>query len=632
MLEMMRQRIQGMVTWVIIALIAFAFIFWGLSDYFASSGKSQFAAKVNGEKISWQTVDALFERMQRQMGDQVDPKTLKDQLRTALVQRTALLSSAKHLGFRVGDVQVAQTLIQVPVFQVEGKFSKDRYLQVLQEAAYTDQGFRQELAQDVLLGQLEQGLALSSFSLGSEVRRLVELVDQQRNVGFASIPMQKFKPAMQISNEEIKAYFDSHQSTFVVPEQLALEYVELSIDELAKQLDVSNEDEIKAYYTEHKASYGSPERVHARHILIPVAEKNKEADSKAKAQAENLMTQLKSGANFADLAKENSSDSASAKKGGDLGWFTKGQMIPEFEKAAFGAQKPNELAGPIRTTFGYHIIQVLEHKTAEIRPLAEVKSLVKEQLQREKAQFIFVEKGEQLAKLAYEQSNSLTPIAEQLGTKIQETELFGRQGGSGPLSGHPEVIRSAFAEGVLKQGSNSEPLKLNDTSIAVIRLKKHVPAKQQTLQEVEKQIKDRLVAEAAIKKAKEMAELMIQKIRAGEDPVKLAKDNDFTWTVKKNLSRNATDMDRNIVTAIFQTPHPDGSKPGLKSLGLPNGDSLVIAVNDIHEGELSKVDEETRQNYRQSLADVMGQLEFTLYATRVINQAKIEMSEQLKAE
>src|SRR5262245_55002017 len=132
MLQKVRQAAQGLLSWGIVLLIGLSFALWGVTDYFSGERNRNLAAKVNGEKISWRSVDLLYERMQRQFGHApVDEQTLREQLRLALIQRTALLSSARSLGFRVGDEQIAETLVKIPSFQVDGKFSKDRYFEIL---------------------------------------------------------------------------------------------------------------------------------------------------------------------------------------------------------------------------------------------------------------------------------------------------------------------------------------------------------------------------------------------------------------------------------------------------------------------------------------------------------------------
>lgn len=634
MLQNMREKSQGLMTWVIVLLIIGAFAFFGLTDYFQIGDNKSFAARVNGEKISWKEVATMTERLSRQYGNQVDPNTLKEQVRTGLVQRTALMHKAKALGYQVGDQQIANALLQIPAFQVDGKFSKERYIKILSEASYTDIGFRKELSHDILLGQLEQGLTFSSFTLPVELNQTIALLDQKRDFGYLSIPAKHYEKNVLVSAEDIKSFYENHKTNFVKPEQVSVEYLELSVDELAKQVVVSK-DEVLAYYNEHQSSYSAPERVRVRHILISAPKEDATADKEANKKAESLLVQLKEkNKNFSDLAKENSADPGSAEKGGDLGWFTRGQMVPEFEQAAFELKKTGEISGLVRTQYGYHILQLVERKNAEVRPFKETESLVEEQLKREKAQLLFAEKGEQLAKLAFEQTDALASVAEQLGLKLKNTELFSKEGGQKGISSNPEFVKAAFSDVVLKQRHNSEPIKLTDSATAILRLKTHEPAVQQTLELVKNQIKERLTAEAAKLKIKELGEAIVKRIQNGSKPIDIAKEQKLEWKTKSGVSRMPSQdaMDRNIVMAVFQmSSESTAEKPAVKGFNLPTGDYIVLAVTQIKPGDLSKLDQGTQNAYRQSFNEVSSQLEFSLYANQVLKESKIQMSKEKEA-
>lgn len=634
MLQNLHEKSRGLITWFIVIFIVGAFAFFGLTEYF-SFGKSQtVAAKVNGEKISWHAVDLMYDRLSRQYGNQVDAATLKDQIRMGLVQRAALMSNAKTLGFRVGDEQVAKALVQIPAFQENGKFSKDRYLKILQEASYTDVGFRQELAHDILLGQLEQGLTSSSFTMPIELKKTVALLDQKRDIGYFVIPAKSFEKGITVSTDDAKKYYDNQKTQFIKPEQISLQYVELSLDDLAKQISVTEQD-VLAYYKEHQESYSAPERVRARHILLDSNKNDPAAHKKAKEKAENLLAQIKKDAGvFPKLAKENSIDTGSAAKGGDLGWFTRGQMIPEFEKAAFALKKPGEVSSIIETKFGYHIIQLVEHKNAEVRSLAETKPMVTEHLKREKAQELFAKKAEQLAKISFEQNNTLAPIAEQLGLKIQETPMFSKNTASNSkgIESRPEVLNVAFTEALIKEGHNSELIRLSENTSVIIRVKSHQDAKQQTFEEVEKEIQGKLALQRAREKAKTFGETIVKRLLNNEKPTEIAKQEKLEWKSYTNIVRmqQAPELDRTIVLSAFQIPSEDitATKPGVKGFVLPNGEYAVLAVLKLKEGDLNSVDTGTRKAYLQSLTDVSAQLEFALYANQVLKKTKVEITQQ----
>lgn len=625
MLQIFREKAKGLMSWIILLLVAGVFTLWGVSDYF-SIGSPTVAAKVNGQKIPWQTVEVMSDRVKKQYRDQIDEKTLKDQVRMSLVKQVALVLGAKSLGFRIGDEQLGAALQQIPAFQVDGHFSKERYLTVLEQAGYVDASFRQEFAQEVLVSQLQQGLAYSNFSLQGDVARTIALLDQKRDLGYATIPLQKMIAGINISPEELKGYYEGHKINFVKPEQIALEYVELSLDALAKQVAISK-PEVLAYYNEHQSAYSAPERVHARHILLTVPAGDTNLDKEAKTKADSLVKELNQGADFTALAKKFSQDPVSAEKGGDLGWFIQGQMIPEFEKAAFGLEKENQIAGPVHTQFGYHIIQLLEHRPAETRPLKEVEKLVEEQLRRDRAQVIFAEQGEQLAKLAFEQANSLDPIAKQLNLKIKETELFDGQNGKG-IASHPEVVKAAFNEAIVKEGRNSEPLKTTEGTTVVFRMKKYVPAIQKPYEDVMAEIQEKMKLERAAIAVKELGETLAKNIEKGEAPQALMTAQKLEWTVKPNVSRMNTDLDRTLLATAFKMPRPDeqNNHVSVQTVALPSGDYMVLAVTKITPGELYKADKPTQEAYQKGFSESYSQLEYMLYINDLFSGLKIEFS------
>lgn len=623
MLQNMREKSQGIITWAIVLFIIGAFAFFGLTDYFSFGSNQSVAAKVNGQKITWKTVDAMYERLLRQYGNQVDPATLKEQIRMGLVQRTALMSKANSLGFRVGDDQVASALLQIPAFQEKGKFSKELYLKILSDASYTDAGFRQELAHDILLGQLEQGVAASSFTMPLELSNTVALLDQKRDFGYFVIPIKYAEKDIKVSADDIKTYYDGHKDNYIKPEQVSLEYVELTLEDFIKQISVSKEEAL-AYYNEHQAAYTAPERVRVRHILIPLAEKEK---------AQTVLAEIKNKADFAKLAKQNSIDTGSAEKGGELGWFARGQMVPEFEKAAFELKNPGDISELVETKFGYHILKLEEHKNSEVRPFVEAKTMVEEQLKHEKAQVLFAEKAEKLAKLAFEQATSLAPIAEQLGLKLQTTESFTREGGQAGagFTNNPEVIKAAFSEAV-KKGNNSEPLKLAENVMAIIRIKSQQPSVQQPLEAVEKQVKETILADRAKSKIKELGDTLVKRIQSGEKPSEVARSEKLEWKTRTDINRmqSQKDADRNIIITAFQVPSENitPEKPGVKGFSMPDGNYVVIAVTKIIPGDIAKLDTGTKNAYQQSLTEVSSQLEFALYANQVLKDAKIEFTKE----
>lgn len=636
MLEKIRENAQGKVAWAIVIIICSTFVMWGVTDYLTQSDSPSIAAKVGGEKITWQLIEANYQRSKEQydaLG--FEENVARMHVRDTLIQKHLLLKDIRSLGFRVNDEQVAAILLKIPVFQVDGKFSKDRYLDVLSRANYTDVAFRRDLEKDVLLEQLKEGLARSNFVLPMESKKIIELAEQNRDFGYFILPTQKFKSDIKVTSEQIKSHYFGLKTQFIKPEKVSLEYVELSLNDIAQSVKIP-ENDLKAYYQEHIYSFSAPERIHARHILIPANAASKEEDAKAETKATEILAKIKAGADFAALAKEHSIDVASAEKGGDIGWFTKGQMVPAFEEAAFGLQESKETAGPIKTQYGYHIIQLIARKPAETRPFEEVRMLILEQCQKDKGQEIFNEKAEKLAKLAFENPKNIEPIALALGLSIQETELFSRktdkdstEKNPAKISSYPAIQKAAFSDVVLTKKNNSDPIQLQEGVLAVIHLKKHEPAAQLALEQVEQEIRESILLEKTKQKAKEVAEAIQKRTNAGEDPAVVAKELQLKWDHKTGITRKSANINANILMAAFQTPYKKEGKSS-SIVSLPSGDTALLIIDKVTPGNIDKMDAQIKDTYQKGLLQLATDLEFNLYVGCTSQNGKVIIPESTK--
>lgn len=622
MLNLFRQRAQGIITWLIIGAITVVFAFVGLSDGFSFSGKST-AAKVNGEKISWQAVDMLYANVSRQYGNQGDPSVVRNQIVRMLVQRSALTSNAKKLGFQVSEQQVANLLVKNPAFQVDGKFSEDKYKEVLGQSSYSDRHYRAELLNDVLVGQMQAGIALSNFTTPNELKTIVSIVDQQRDFGYAVIPPSYFKNKVKITPEQIADYYERYKTAYIQPEQVILEYVQLDMGKLIEEVNLSPE-EVQAFYRENEEAYSLPERIQARHILIAASHDEAE-EATVQAKAEALVAQLKDGADFTELAKQESQDVGSAQRGGELGWLARGQTVPEFETVAFGL-KPGEISEPVRTQFGYHIIQLVSHKPASVRSFKEVKNLVEEQLKRERAAELFAQKSEVLERLAFENKGSLDIVEKELGLKVQETQPFGHFGGEGIARLEP-VLRTVFTEEFLKDEKGSQYIKLSDNEVLAIRLKEHHPSYQLNLEQAREQVQEHLADIKMKGLLDELAAEFRSKVAEGQKPANLARQQGLKWVSKKAMMRSSTDLEPEILSAAYQLPSTDVDKqPVIGQFVLPSGDFLLLSLNKVKVGDVLSLDSNMLRGYSRSLAEVSGQLDYIAYSQQVMKNSKIEIA------
>jgi peptidyl-prolyl cis-trans isomerase D len=272
------------------------------------------------------------------------------------------------------------------------------------------------LARDIANEHLRNGIVRSTFITETEGQRYQSLQEQQRKVGYLRIPHQRYFEQITVSDAEISAFYEQYADEFRTPEEVSVDYIELNLADLAKQFDISDA-EVRDYYEQHQENYVSQqEQRKVRHILVKVdADVD---DQAARKQIESLVTRVQNGEDFAAIAKVESQDPGSASQGGDLGFISLGIMDKAFEQAAFQLAQ-NQLSQPIRTRFGYHLIEVTDIKPVELAPFDEVKAQIRKDLQTQQAEQRFYEEVDKLNNLSYEIPDSLIPVAEQLGLQVK---------------------------------------------------------------------------------------------------------------------------------------------------------------------------------------------------------------------
>ncbi len=616
MLQSIRERAQGWLAWLIILLISIPFALWGINRYFGGGGEVV-VASVNGTDITlrqWQQVyQEQRQRILSALGGDVDEALLKQQVLDGLIEQLLLLQAARSMGLAVSGLQLAAYIQSRPVFQRDGRFDKRRYEQVLAAQGLTPEQFEQQLYQRLLIGQIRQGVVESAFVTPGELERLARLKGQKRTLSLLVVEAKPFLSEASIDEGAIKAYYEAHKDAFTLPEQVKVQYIELSVEALMDQVPPPDEATLKELYEASKADFMVPEARRVRHILIPIAGD----EEKAKAQAEALLKRIREGEDFAALAKRYSKDPGSARLGGDLGYVGRGVMDKAFEEAVFGMKKGETRL--VRTPFGFHIVQVTDIRPPEVRPFAEVKGELVRRYRRREAERLFLDKAEELANLAYEHPDTLEPAAEALELPLKTSGLFSRKGGEG-IASHPKVVEAAFSQDVLEEGYNSEPIELAPDHLVVLRVIEHRPPALQPLAEVRDAIEKRLRKEQAAEKARALGEQLIQKLKAGEDPQALAKAHGLAWQPPMTLKRDDTRVRPALVKAAFRLPKPKDA-PTYGGIAYPSGDYAVIRLERVEEGRLEDLPEEAREALRRE----RGEAAFKAYVRGLREEAAIKV-------
>ncbi|MBE0458525.1 MAG: peptidylprolyl isomerase [Pseudoalteromonas prydzensis] len=594
MLEKIREGSQGPVAKVILGAVILSFALAGIGGYLGQTTE-QPVAEVNGVKISQTEFSRAFQneraRLEQQFGEYfaqiaADPNYMA-QIRQGvvdrLVQQELQTQLAAELGLRVSDESVKKAILELPYFQIGGQFNNDRYLQVIRQMNFQPDAFREYLRKEMTRSQLISAVAGTDFALNSELASAVALQQQTRSIDYVVISKESLQENVAVSEQEIADYYDLNTSQFLAPEQVSVSYIDLNAVNLTLDTNVSEAD-VKAYYEQNSAQYIEPEKRRVAHILVD----NSEDDDAAKAKAEDLLAQLQQGADFAALAESSSDDIVSAEMGGDLDWIERDMMDPAFEDAAFALANKGDYSDVVQSEFGYHIIQLTDIQSEQVKAYDAVKADLRTELERTAKVNAFYEKQTEMGAIAFEISDTLIDAAEVAGVEVQTTELVDRNALPAPLN-TPAVIAAIFSPDVLEDKMNSEVIEVGDEHVVVVRVKEHKPAATKALADVSEQIKARLVSQKASELAKEKATTLYAEIEAGKSLNDLVTEQGLELRQEAALTRQAYTVSPAIVQHAFKMAHPTDT-PVVEKVELNNGDAAIVALkavtNATVEGEI----------------------------------------------
>jgi peptidyl-prolyl cis-trans isomerase D len=614
---------------VILAIIFLPFAFFGLESYLTSDGLGAEVARVGDYRVTQQEFQRALQERQEEMRRMVnnaplDPALLDSpEMRFAaleqIVRERLLLTQAFRMGIKVTDEQLRDLITSQQSFMQDGKFSKDLYEAFLRNQGLSAVAFEANLRRDLLKQPLVDAFGATAMIPRTVVERIIRLSEQTREVSVVNIDPAKYAAQVNVDDAAVKKFYDARTSEFEVPEQVRLDYVVLSLDNVAAQMEIKPDD-VRRAYEESPARFSSPEERSASHILIAVpADANGEARAAAKAKAGELAKQAQSNPErFAALAKEHSEDPGSASSGGDLGFLPRGATRKEFDDALF-SMKPGEIRGPVETEFGYHIIRLGEVRGGATKPFEEVRAGIEADLKRGIAQKRFAEMAEQLSNMAYEQSDSLAPAAEKLNLKVQQSPWITRTPVPGSPLGSEKFLRAAFSEDVLKNNRNSEVVEVAPGTLMVARLLEHKPTTLKPFQEVQAEIRRRLIDEESRKLALAEGREKLEKLRKGEDA-------GISWGKPVVVGRNAPGT---LGEAAFKEAfRADASKlPAYVGAEDPKLGYQLIRVSAVNEP--SEIGADARTAVAEQLRRIVSQEQLTDYVAALKRRIEVKMQPDL---
>jgi peptidyl-prolyl cis-trans isomerase D len=634
----MLQRIHDSLTlgrWVVViilGLIALTFVFWGIGD-FGSVGFTSFAAKVNSEEVSRLDFDNELQARQNRYTELYRTDLTEDvrrEMRAAviedLVREEALKQRVAAQGYRASNERVSQSIREIAAFQLGGEFSLDNYRGILANAGLTPTGFEEQQRETLELGDLQSGIADSTFFTPAEFRRYIELYNQRREIAYALFDVDAFTADVGVDDAAIAERYASSQASYQTAETVDLEYVELALADIAAGIEIGDE-ELRRAYEEERERFATTEERKASHILIAIGDD----EAAARAAADAAVARLKNGENFAALAAELSADAGSKGQGGELGWFSRGGfLVGPFEDALF-ALGVGEISEPVRTDQGFHIIRLDELRSGGQQPFEDVREELAADTRVRRAEDLFFERVDELKESAFEAYDTLTPVADQMQLPLKTLDGFARSGDPSVFdeAGNAAVVQAAFAEEIVDSGRNTELVELADDHALVLRVKAHHLPQPKPLDEVREQIRNELTRERALELADAAAQAFLAELTTGGDPVALAAKHNGQWQPAAWVTRSDTSLPADVLTATFGMPKTTAAAPLREAVALAGGGQAVIVLTGVEAGEPTAMSQAERDSRQRLLADQAARAEILGYASSVRASASVRIPDDI---
>lgn len=612
MLQDIRDNAQGTIAKVIIGLLIISLSIWGMDAIIGGFTGEPAVATVNGNEITerefLRTVQLETQQRLMQM-DNPDPSLVdEDQVRRdvleALIQEAVLTQDAENQGLQLSDADIDSLITQMPQFQVDGQFNRDRFVATVRNLGMGVAEFRESLRKNYVVNQIRAVIAQTGLAVPAQAKQLLAIQNQTRDFRVLTINADAVADQVSVSDADIAAYYEDNKDQFREPEQVSAAYITLSLEALASALEISD-DEVRDYYQERAEDFAREER-RAAHILV-------EAGADAEETIAAIQQRLGEGESFAALAEEFSVDTVSAREGGDLGFAGRGVYDEAFEEALFALEE-GEISGPVETSFGVHLIRLEEVRRADVPAFEELEAELREELARARATERFAEVRTQLADAAYAADDLPGPAAE-LGLEVQEVSGVTRDGGPAPFD-HAGLVRQLFSDDVLTGGYNTELIDVENNRAVVARVREYQEPRQLELADVETQIRDLLTSRATRQALDDRAAELVAAVEAGDQPMA------EQWQSYEGEGRNVAGLDPFIAQAVFSLPHPEGGQP-VVGKALSGNEAAVIVLSAVNPGEVQEDSPEYRQ-LQQFLAQLEGQREYQAYQQFLRNTAEVE--------
>ena len=631
-LSLMRKHAKSWLIKFLIGIIAVVFVFY--FGYSFTSDQALKIAYVNGEVISgpeyekaYRDMISAFQARYKEMWNEnlIKALDLRKKALETLIDQRLMTQAAKRLGIDVTEGECQKAIMSYPAFQVNGRFDMRRYQSLLSHNHMKPEDFEATMTQELLDRKLKQFLFAFLGVTEQEVLEYYTFINEKINIGFVEFKPQDFKKSVKFDQTALTKYFETHKENYRIPKSIKVSYIEIDPEAFKSGVSIT-EKEIQSFYEYNNEAYHQPKQVNARHILFKLSKDAvKEVEDEVKGKAEKVLAEVRKGEDFAELAKKHS-EGPTKSKGGDLGFFKKGQMTPSFEEAAFKLKK-GEVSDLVRTPFGYHIIKVEEIKEAEAKSLEEVRDQIVETLTMSVAAELAHEKGLSIVdQMPYD--IELAIYAKQHGLEAKHSDSFSKNEPIPGVEGSEKVGEALF---VLEKNETTELIELGG-KFYIFQVAESKASYLPTLKDVAEKVKSDYTDDLAAQEATSAASAYLKELKEGKSWDQLAKEKGVKTEETGFFTRQAPTSKIGYAPELTEAAFGLNAKKRYPDKAFANkGGAFVIrwlAREEIDEESFRKEEKE----YRSSLVQAKHGRIFENWLQNLRKNADIEIVTPVRGE
>lgn len=575
----------------------------------------QFLQRYNSQIQAYRTTYGgnLSDQLLRQLG--IDRQILQQMVD----EQAALIEAARH-GITVSDEELAQQIFAIPGLQENGRFvGEQRYELILrsQVPPLTKSVFEDNLRRSLIIDKLRAALTGWMTISDAKVEREFTLRNEKVKLQVVALTADRFRDRVTVTEADVASYFETHKAEYRVGEQRKVKVLLLDRDQAHAKIVVPPAD-VQRSYNDNLSQYQTPEQIRASHILLNTAGKEEAA---VRERADDLLRQARTGADFAALATKFSEDDGTKAAGGDLDYFSRGRMVPEFETAAF-ALEPGQISDLVRTQYGFHIIKVVDKKAAVTRAFDDVRGQIEDQLKRQRADQQIAARATELA-ARIDDPSDLDEVAREAGLTVSETDFFGREDLVPGLGAAPQVVTAAFQ---LADKQVSAPITSPRGPVFVTLTGKRDPYVPM-LDQVKDRVHEDLIRTRATELSRQRAAAIAATLRSAPDFAAAAKAQGFEAKQTELIAREAplpdVGVSPEVDRAVFGLPAGGVSEP------IATSDATVIA-RVVERDEVTPEElKQGKDGFREQLLSERRGRFFTAYMTKAKERMRIEVNQDV---